>query len=34
MISHVMTADSIVEAFAVAKDSEASGKVLVEVWPA
>ncbi len=34
VISHVVGADSVVEAFAVAKDSDASGKVLVEVWPA
>lgn len=32
VISHVVPADSAVEAFAVAKDSNASGKVLVDVW--
>lgn len=32
VISHVVHADRAEEAFAVAKDSDASGKVLVEVW--
>lgn len=32
VVTHVVHADDIVEAFAVAKDSQASGKVLVEVW--
>lgn len=32
VISHVIGADSVLEAFDIAKDSNASGKVLVEVW--
>ncbi|MFP5417306.1 MAG: L-idonate 5-dehydrogenase [Actinomycetes bacterium] len=32
VISHIVHADRIEEALSVAKDSEASGKVLVEVW--
>lgn len=34
VISHVIPADEVVEAFAVAKDSDTSGKVLVDVWEA
>lgn len=34
VITHVVDAGDIVEAFATAKDSEASGKVVVAVWPA
>lgn len=32
VVSHVIPAEQAVAAFAVAKDSEASGKVLIEVW--
>lgn len=32
VISHVVPADEAADAFAVAKDSEASGKVLIDVW--
>ena len=32
VISHVFPADSAIEAFTVARDSEISGKVLVDVW--
>ena len=34
VISHVVDADRATEAFAVAKDSNASGKVLIDVWEA
>ncbi|SDQ05517.1 zinc-binding dehydrogenase [Microbacterium sp. cf332] len=34
VITHVLPADDIVEAFATAKDSQESGKVVVAVWPA
>lgn len=33
VVTHVIPADSASDAFAVAKDSQASGKVLIEVWP-
>ncbi|MFC0269471.1 L-idonate 5-dehydrogenase [Kushneria aurantia] len=33
VITHAMAADEAVEAFAVAKDAQASGKVLIELWP-
>lgn len=32
VISHVIDAEQAVDAFAVAKDSDASGKVLIDVW--
>ncbi|MBB2975516.1 L-idonate 5-dehydrogenase [Microbacterium endophyticum] len=34
VITHVVPADDAVSAFNVARDSRASGKVVVEVWPA
>lgn len=34
VITHVLPADEIVDAFATAKDSQSSGKVVVAVWPA
>jgi L-idonate 5-dehydrogenase len=33
VITHVLPADQAVDAFAAAKDSEASGKVVVALWP-
>jgi len=33
VITHVLPAEQAVEAFATAKDSEASGKVIVALWP-
>ncbi|NAZ87277.1 L-idonate 5-dehydrogenase [Kineococcus indalonis] len=33
VVTHEVPADSVAEAFAVAADSEASGKVLVALWP-
>jgi L-idonate 5-dehydrogenase len=33
VITHVVPADQAVDAFAAAKDSEASGKVVVALWP-
>jgi L-idonate 5-dehydrogenase len=33
VITHVVPAERAVEAFAAAKDSEASGKVLIALWP-
>jgi len=33
VVTHVIPADDVVQAFATARDSRASGKVVVEVWP-